>query len=119
MNISMWEDLKEKVSPDVHRIMERIEKENNVSYPPKEMEIILKMFDVDGVMEIEVIFPEDGCTVCNVFYDPDSDEMRDAHWRKLLIDKSGDILYDMQDYVEFFYRRKKKKPFGRRFPNAR
>ena len=118
MNLSMWEDLKAIVPPEIVAAMERIEKANNVMFPPEEMDLIATMLDIDGVVEIEVIFPENECTVCNVFYDPDSDELRDSHWRKILSGRSAEILYDIEDYVEFYYRRKKKLPFGRRFPHA-
>ena len=111
----MWEELKEIVTPEVLEIMDRIEKDNNVMLSPKIMDGVIQMFNIDGVVEIEVITPEDGTMVCNVFYDPDTDEMRDMHWRRLLMDKSKDILYDSEYHIEFYYRRKKKQSFNRRF----
>lgn len=114
MNLDMWEDLKVRVSQKVLDIMEDIEASYNVSVDPDFVMQMIDMFDVDGVVEMDMIFPENGLVMCNVFYDPDHDEMKDLHWKRLLSLKSREIMEDMEEPVDFTFRRKKRKPFVRR-----
>lgn len=115
MNLTMWEELKAQVPQDIVDIMERIERENDVSVDPKFVNMLTEIFDVDGVVEMDVIFEGEEPCKCVVYYDPDSDNMKDMHWNSLslLRIKAADILFDTEYYVDFVFRRKKKQSWKR------
>lgn len=117
--IDMWDNIWDRALPEMRVVMKNIEKKKGIGLSPGIVSVLTEMFDVNGVVEMDVIVLENGYMICNVYYDPDTDEMRDSHWRKILSRKARETVYNIDHVIDFTFRRKKKNPFGRRFPNAR